>query len=200
MATDESKSGSRLGQVFKEIPNWITALTGLLGVLIAAGLFAAGRASAPTSNPSSPARSGRSDGQSGQDAVPSPVGQPSSGPGALLTSYTVDVTDNYGMDLGTGPVQPAACDAGNFTANLCYNTDNGITSNGQLAVLSAAHASYQGCENDTLYENTVLPFSVGSTVCYKGGSTPPLIAAATITAIGTNPAYVQLRVQVWEGP
>lgn len=201
MHKDPSEPKRGLGEIFREIPNWIKAIAALIAALATAGFFAVGQGHAPTgvSSPPADSSSPRPGGHAGQPAPAPTSGQPASGAGVLLTQYSVDISADYGINFGTSPVQPESCDAGNFTANLCYGPGNGITSNEKLAVLPAARASYQGCKNETVYVNTVATFAVGTRLCFTGGTSPPLISSATITAIGSNPAYVRFKVEVWEG-
>jgi hypothetical protein len=177
---------------------WIMAIAALIGALSGAGFFA-GRATAP-GNPdssSAPQISSGSTGQTSQATSTPESSPPVSGTGTLLTHYPIDISAGYGINFGNTPARPENCDTILYvTDNLCYDGSR-IGSNEKLSTLNAAVVSYQDCENATIYVSSVTILKVGTTLCITDGS---LVSSATITAIGSNPAYLAFNFNVWEGP
>lgn len=109
-------------------------------------------------------------------------------PGTRLTRYTVDIPDDYGINVTDKPVRPVAgMDNDLYYAQGTLASGAGV----QVATLESAAPTYSACLADTKFASIVYP-DRGRTHCFTGRG---LIAALVVTKLQD---YLELDVTVWQ--
>jgi hypothetical protein len=149
-------------------PAWISAIAALLGALVAVAGFFAIRATASSAPTVKPSRNGEPQ-ATGSAASPSNSPQsPGGSPGDMLTQFSIDLPEGYGLTFGTTPSQPKEIDSG---ADLYLSWSNGFYTPdpyGKLARLDVDTPSYSDCTASTKFTTSVIFPKPGTTFCYLG--------------------------------
>ena len=200
----KSPQKGRLAHIAELGPAWITALTGLIGVLIAAGFFVGRSTGSPGAQPTrtvtiteTPSAAGSHSPASGSSTE---TGSPSSD-GDLLGSYTFTLPESGSAALGpTAPTQ-AQILAGKGM-DVIWNTGAGgaplQTGGGDqmVSLPNGATPTYQACKADTI-TSVEESFNAGTAYCIIENTG----RMAGVTVVSANfpqsPEYLVLHVTIW---
>lgn len=127
-----------------------------------------------------------------------------SNPGGELYSCSIDFSKGYSLIFGDKCPQPtqdgysssSRYDLYYFSSDSSQDIVFKTSDEHQLAVLDAKAASYQGCQNDTRYANS-LSLPEGAALCFTGHG---VIVGIKIDKFHSHPTeYVTLDIAVWQG-
>jgi hypothetical protein len=187
-------------------PAWITAITGLIAVLVAAGFFAGRSTGSPGAQPTKTITVTETPSATRSQASPSsdsPTGTQSPIPnGTLLGSYTFTLPGYGSAPLGTTAPTQAQILAGTGK-DVIWNTGAGgaplQTGGGDqmLSLSNGATPTYQTCKNDTITSDEE-SYNVGTTYCLIE-TTGKMAAVSVVSSDATQPPLsIVLHVLVWQ--
>jgi hypothetical protein len=181
-------------------PAWIGSIATLIAALTAAGLFAVHSGDShkdpgpPAGANSTPTTIG---GQGGTatpaTTTPTATTPDTTGvaPGTQLVSFSVDLSDRYGIVVGATTSRPTPDDLVDFY-QLNWVFFPGPTG-GTIASSDKQAPGYEDCRDDTRFDNQ-LEVQVGNSFCYLGHG---MVAAVMVKH--REHTFVTIQVTVWQG-
>jgi hypothetical protein len=204
--TEQSSEQSRKKGLGELGPVWIGSIATLIVAMTGAGFFAGHAVATSTASTPSPkvitvtvtatAPAPSTPSSSAADgATPSPAAQSTVGNGTLDASYSFKLVNGYSAPLGlTAPTQAQIAASGNY--DLYYNGSMEPGSSEKMVELqNGTTPTYSACTANTTFVSGLQP-EVGMSACIV--ETSGYMAGVTVTATGTSPYSITVRVTLWK--
>lgn len=216
MSTDTDKETPRKGwseRISEVGPAWITAISGLLAVLVGGGAYIAGHASGSGASGPAPqptttvtvATATVTVTATATAASPAPnptrtprASQTIASNGSKLGTYTVDLPEGYSIPLAASQPTQSQFDSSKRNGDLGYDDVNGyyypLGNDRMVQLANGTMPTYQACTSSTAFTNGIGGGNLGTEFCILESGK---IAGVEVVSQSSTTSDYFLKVTVW---